>query len=124
MRRWALRALAATGAAIAVLLAVAVNAATANLPGFLNHHPGRAWALVAVLGLFSVGCAVLAVRVGESSNQHGAADKVQAGGVHVGRDLIVDGAHNVVAGGDYSSQTTPGPSTAPGSVQPRRRRGR
>jgi hypothetical protein len=128
MRRWPLRGLAATSALVAVLLAVAVNAATATLPGFLDGHPGRAWTLVAVLGTASVGCVVLAVRAGEPGEpgeQRDTADKVQVGGVHAGRDLKLDGDHNVVSGGDYSNGTTQDASAAPSSLAwPRRRRDR
>jgi hypothetical protein len=121
MRRWVLRVLAAASALVAVLLAVAVNAATTTLPGFLQHHPARAWILVAVLGALSVGCAVLVVRASESAQQPGAAAKVQVGGVHAGHDLTIEGNHNVVTGGYYRPQTNPDPSKAQGSSQPQRR---
>jgi hypothetical protein len=124
MRRWALRTLAATSALVAVLLAIAVNAATATLPGFLDHHPGRAWTLVAVLGVTSIGCAVLALRPGEPSEQGGTSSEVRVGGMHAGRDLTIDGDHNVVVGGDYASHTTPDPPAAPGLPEPQHRRGR
>jgi len=125
MRRWVLRALAATGALVAVLLAVAVNAATTTLPGFLDHHPGRAWSLVAVLGLVSIGCAVLSVRAGEPSTQGSVAGGSQVSGVHAGRDLKIDGEHNVVTGGDYISHATPDPPAPPGpATSPGRRRDR
>jgi hypothetical protein len=125
MRRWVLRALAAIGALVAVLLAVAVPAATSTLPGFLDHHPARAWTLVAVLGLVSIGCAALSARAGEPSEQAGTAGRVQVGGVHAGRDLKIDGERNVVAGGDYSTHTNPNPSAPPDpATRPGRRRDR
>jgi hypothetical protein len=122
MRRWALHTLAAASALVAVLLAIAVNAATATLPGFLDHHPGRAWTLVAVLAVVAIGGAVLAVRAGEPNQQDGTASGFHVGGIHTGGDLRIDGDHNVVAGGDYTSHTTPDPPAAPPGSPRRGRR--
>jgi hypothetical protein len=124
MPRWALRALAATSALVAVLLAIAINAATVTLPDVLDHHPGRAWALVAVLGVVTIGCAVLGVRPGEPGQHGGTAGGVQIGGVRAGRDLTIGGDHNVVAGGDYTSHSTSDSPAALGSPRPRPRRNR
>jgi hypothetical protein len=120
-----LRALAATSALVAVLLAIAINAATVTLPDFLDHHPGRAWALVATLGLASIGCAVLTLRASEPTQQGGTAGGVQVGGIHAERDLTISGEHNVVAGGDYIGSSTPDPSaTPPDAARSGRRRER
>jgi hypothetical protein len=124
MPRWALRALAATSALAAVLLAIAINAATVILPDFLDHHPVRAWALVVGLGVVTIGCAVLGVRPGEPAQHDETAGGVQIGGLHAGRDLTIDGDHNVVAGGNYTSHMTSDSPAAPGSPRPRSRRDR
>jgi hypothetical protein len=120
MRRWALRALAATSAMVAVLLAVVVNVATATFPSFLDHHPGRAWTLVAVLGLVSVACAVLGVRAGEPSGRGSPAGGVRVGGISAGRDLNVRGRGHTLVGGDQVTTT----SRQDPSGEPKRRRRR
>jgi hypothetical protein len=119
MRRWALQSLAAISTLVAVLLAVAVNAATATLPSFLEDHPGRAWTLVAVLGLVSIGCAVLAVRADEPRDEDGPAGGMRVGGVNAGRDLSLRGQGHTVVGGD---QVTPPPRPDSPTARKRQRR--
>jgi hypothetical protein len=59
MRRWQLAVLGAANAALAILLALAVNSATPNLPRIFTDHPGLTWALVAFFGACSLVCSAL-----------------------------------------------------------------
>jgi hypothetical protein len=100
MRRTILGVLAGLNALVAALLAIAVNAATSTLPRFLDQHPGRAWALVAVLTIAAIACAVAAVRAGQPDGAQppvGARNK----GVHAERNLDIRGRDHTISGGDH-----------------------
>jgi membrane protein implicated in regulation of membrane protease activity len=126
MARWPLGVLAGANAALAVLLAIAINAATSVLPRVLTDAPLRAWLLVAVFAVGSVGCAVLLVRTGRSDSTTGdtgrGSGQGRVGGVHVGGNLKVAGSGNVITGGDHVSIATP--SDQPPSAPPPRRQRR
>jgi hypothetical protein len=117
--------LAGVNAALAVLLAVAINAATSTLPRVLSDRPVWAWLLVALFAVGSVGCAVLLVRADRHQPATGGASRGsgqrRVGGVHIGGGLKVRGDSNAITGGDHVSITTPQP---PASSSPSRRRRR
>ena len=124
--RRSLAALAAVNAALAVLLAIATNAVANALPRVLSEEPWRAWLLVGVFAIASVGCAVLLVRVDRS--HHTIRDREPesgqrlVAGVHVGGDVNVRGSGNSITGGDHNSSTAPPQRPPPKpSRQPRRR---
>jgi hypothetical protein len=117
-RRTMLAVLAGLSALVAALLAIAVNAATSTLPRVLDQHPGRAWALVAVLTIAAIACAVAAVRAGQLDGVQspaGARNK----GVHAERNLNIRGWDHTISGGDHitinTQQKLP---TQPDGVQP------
>lgn len=87
-------------------------------PGFLDQHPSRAWALVALLTIAAIACAVAAVRAGQTAGPQpptGARDK----GVHAGRNLNIRGRHHTVSGGDHGTLSPQkDPPTEPHGVQP------
>ena len=98
-RRSILGILAAVNALVAVALAIAVNVATHTLPRFLDQHPGRAWALVGMLTVVTIVCAIAAVRVGQADGTQIPSD-VQVKGIHAGGDLKVHGQRHSIVGGD------------------------
>jgi hypothetical protein len=97
-RRW-LAILAGANAVLAVMLALVVVIAAQHLPGVLAKHPGLAWTCVAILGLGSLLCAVFMARIpGKPEDEN--LRSAREGRVQAGRDLIIQGDRNAVAGGD------------------------
>jgi hypothetical protein len=117
-RRTILGVLAGLNALVAALLAIAVNAATNTLPEFLDQHPGRAWALVAVLTIASIACAVAAVQAGQPNGAQppaGARNK----GIHAERNLSVRGRdHTILGGDDLAISPQQNPPNQPDGAQP------
>jgi hypothetical protein len=116
-RRPLLGILAGINALLAALLAIAVNAATSRLPTFLDQHPGRAWALVALLTVGAIACAVASVQADLSDKVQPPAG-VRNAGVHVGGDLNIGGQGHTVVGRDHVAITPQDPSDEP--MRPRR----
>lgn len=123
--RWSLGALAAVNAVLAVLLAIAINAASTAVPRVLIDVPWRAWLLVAVFAIGSVGCTVLLIRADRSHPTTGdrgpGSGQRRIGGVHVRGDLNVRGSGNSITGGDHVSSVVSRQKPSSPSPQQRRR---
>jgi uncharacterized membrane protein YgcG len=111
MNRWTLRILAACGALSAALLAIAINAATVALPPALGRHPGRAWALVGLLTVATIACALLSSSNREKKSGDGGSSSV-GGGIHSGGDLRIEGTGHRIAGGNQVTIASPGAAKA------------